>query len=437
MGRLTWDEIGKHNHTGDCWIVIDGEVYDVTAWIGRHPGGQVIACLAGEDASAAFHGSHLRDISGILRAYSIGRVCDYESAFSAYRDDFYDTLKARVLAHFQRTGTDHRAAACEISGIVYTTLMLLGCWLFMYTVPVWGIIAAVPMGMATCALVGAFGHERIHGNLLPATSSRNPLSRIVNNTLWGVQIPFMPERYFQYEHIKHHGHPMKASEDYDVYALYPLLRLSPDTARKKHHALQHYYAPLVYSLYIFIQVVVGYVSPFFDKRRILRDDRGWFDVGMMKLVAVLFHIALPVYLTDAWWTLACASIYFMTWQSCIYMTSGLPHMTTDSESSDTDETWPHYVCRTTVNIKTGSRFFGWLCGGLNHHLTHHLLPSVPRRHLPSVTPIVRSTCAEFGYPYVEYDSFRRYYEKHVGYLYRMGCSSDQGAAGEKYRLTVR
>lgn len=45
----------QHNTTDACWILVDGRVLDVTAYLGRHPGGvESILRLAGRDASKAF-----------------------------------------------------------------------------------------------------------------------------------------------------------------------------------------------------------------------------------------------------------------------------------------------------------------------------------------------------------------------------------------------
>jgi fatty acid desaturase 2 (delta-6 desaturase) len=41
-----WEEIGAHNRRSDCWIVIDDFVYDVTSWVDRHPGGDIICSMA-------------------------------------------------------------------------------------------------------------------------------------------------------------------------------------------------------------------------------------------------------------------------------------------------------------------------------------------------------------------------------------------------------
>jgi cytochrome b involved in lipid metabolism len=58
-----------------CWSAIDGSVYDLTDWIGKHPGGAaVIKAICGKDVSAAFNGQHAgqKRPADFLAAYRIG-----------------------------------------------------------------------------------------------------------------------------------------------------------------------------------------------------------------------------------------------------------------------------------------------------------------------------------------------------------------------------
>jgi cytochrome b involved in lipid metabolism len=53
----TMNEIAKHATAEDCWLLIDGQVYDVTSFIasGKHAGGEAIITGCGIDATKLFN----------------------------------------------------------------------------------------------------------------------------------------------------------------------------------------------------------------------------------------------------------------------------------------------------------------------------------------------------------------------------------------------
>lgn len=73
----TLETVQKHSVKSDCWSVIGGDVYDLTTWVSRHPGGEkAILSLCGTDGSGAFatqHGDDRRPKS-MLVLLKIGSV---------------------------------------------------------------------------------------------------------------------------------------------------------------------------------------------------------------------------------------------------------------------------------------------------------------------------------------------------------------------------
>jgi cytochrome b involved in lipid metabolism len=55
----TMADVAQHNSQSSCWTVVNGSVYDLTAFIGQHPGGPgAIVSLCGIDGTDAFTGKH-------------------------------------------------------------------------------------------------------------------------------------------------------------------------------------------------------------------------------------------------------------------------------------------------------------------------------------------------------------------------------------------
>ncbi|CAN1152373.1 Cytochrome b5 isoform A [Linum perenne] len=69
-------EASQHNSKDDCWIVIDGKVYDVSSYLDDHPGGDdVILQVTGKDATDDFEDvGHSQTARDELKTFFIGEL---------------------------------------------------------------------------------------------------------------------------------------------------------------------------------------------------------------------------------------------------------------------------------------------------------------------------------------------------------------------------
>ncbi len=74
----TLSEISTHHTKADCWLAIEGKVYDVTDFIPHHPGGNQMIQGCGKDATDLFTGksalgrAHSTVARAMLNGYYIG-----------------------------------------------------------------------------------------------------------------------------------------------------------------------------------------------------------------------------------------------------------------------------------------------------------------------------------------------------------------------------
>merc|ERR1711881_746099 len=62
-GGFTMEEVAKHTTKADCWVVVSGQVLNVTNFLSQHPGGELaIITFAGKDATEEFNMIHPPDV---------------------------------------------------------------------------------------------------------------------------------------------------------------------------------------------------------------------------------------------------------------------------------------------------------------------------------------------------------------------------------------
>lgn len=86
---FTKEELAKHADVSSCYSSINGFVYDLTAWISKHPGGKTaILSICGKDGSSAFNGQHggkeKQEVK--LETFKIGTLSDESTQIACTMD---------------------------------------------------------------------------------------------------------------------------------------------------------------------------------------------------------------------------------------------------------------------------------------------------------------------------------------------------------------
>ncbi|XP_057961817.1 cytochrome b5 [Malania oleifera] len=72
----TMQEASLHDSKDDCWVVIDGKVYDVTSYLDEHPGGDdVVLAVTGKDATDEFEDAgHSKSARELMENFFVGEL---------------------------------------------------------------------------------------------------------------------------------------------------------------------------------------------------------------------------------------------------------------------------------------------------------------------------------------------------------------------------
>eukprot|EP00347_Sterkiella_histriomuscorum_P023894 403333018 len=74
LRKITKDELEKHNQEGDCWVHVNGRIYDLSNFYRKHPGGpDTIMEYAGKDGTERFEeAGHTKGNRLEMETYLVG-----------------------------------------------------------------------------------------------------------------------------------------------------------------------------------------------------------------------------------------------------------------------------------------------------------------------------------------------------------------------------
>uniref|UniRef100_A0AAY4DXQ4 Cytochrome b5 heme-binding domain-containing protein n=1 Tax=Denticeps clupeoides TaxID=299321 RepID=A0AAY4DXQ4_9TELE len=399
-GVFTWEEVQKHSHKGDQWLVIDRKVYNISQWVKRHPGGlRVISHYAGEDATDAFRAFHPQPayVRKFLKPLLIGELAASEPCQDHQKSETVIQDFRALHDQVEKMGLFRSSPLffCMYLGhiILLEALALLLLWNFGAG---WVTFFACSVLLATSqAQAGWLQHDFGHLSVFRNSFWDHLVHQFVIGHLKGASANWWNHRHFQ-----HHAKPNVFQKDPDVNMINAFVvgEVQPvEYGIKKLKYLpynhQHKYffligPPLLIPVYFQLQIMHTMIS------RRLWQDFAWSmsyylrycicfipAFGFVNAFVFICYISIILFMESHWFV----------W---VTQMSHIP-MNIDYEKHDD---WLTMQLKATCNIEA-SAFNDWFSGHLNFQIEHHLFPMMPRHNYRHAAPLVEALCKKHGLPY--------------------------------------
>jgi linoleoyl-CoA desaturase len=278
-------------------------------------------------------------------------------------------------------------------------------------------------GLAQTFLLLNIAHDSNHN----AISSRSVVNKTLNYVfdLCGISS-------YMWRILHHRGHHscINLHGEDDALSGRGIFRFTPFESRLPWHRFQHIYALFVYALfsldYVFFRDFQCFFFPTHEYLRrtkhslqeyaILFAGKGFYLTYMLVLPVMVLGNS-PLLVAGAF--LLVNLIVGLTVTLVFQSTHTIDSTYFPSDRCEFDN-GVYHIFATTADYATENPLVGWLVGGLNHHIVHHLCPFVCHTHYAPLTRIVKETAEEFGVSYRQNPTMTGAIRHHLILLKQLG-----------------
>jgi linoleoyl-CoA desaturase len=338
---------------------------------------------------------------------------------------FPKVLRSRLDRFFADQDISPKADRSMWVKIATGLAVLLGSWIAIYAFrpDSWRFIALYVFGgLAQTFLLLNIAHDSNHNAISSVAFVNKTLNYVfdlcgINSYMWRIL-----------HHRGHHSCINVHPED-DALTGRGLLRFTPHEPRTRVQRFQHIYAFFLYALfsldYVFVRDFESFFFPSHDYLKRKHPAREYAILLTGKGFYLTYMLILPVVVLGKSPLLVVAA--FLLVHLIIGLTVALVFQTTHTVDStyfpsgrgEFDD-GVYHIFATTADYATVNPIVGWLVGGLNHHVVHHLCPFVCHTHYGHLTRIVKETAEEFGVPYRQHPTMTRAIRHHLILLRQLG-----------------
>ena len=393
-------------------VAIDGIVYSLEGW--DHPGGAQIKLFGGNDVSVQYRMIHPFNSPQMLNKMpKVGILKQYRKDYqfdTAFERDVKEAVR-KVVKPSERFATLGFKCRAAFYCALYAGLMAS----YVYFGSSWVLCTA--LGVAQ-ALIGLnVQHDANHGAV-----SADPFWNDILG--YGADLIGGSKYLWLQQHWTHHAFTNDIERDPDAKSTDPFFLFhnypADSLRRKAYHAFQHFWMLPILSFYWASSIL----SPEWitaQQASVAQNSQIDFDNAYLRahrphtIGLRLFYLtctcAAPFLHHSP--LLACGHIWYMGVVESLSLAIpfALSHNFEDSERDPIAESrqsgkpvdW--YKAQVETSSTYGGRIAGYLTGGLNFQIEHHLFPRMSSAWYPYIQPAVREVCAKHGVRYAYYPTF--------------------------------
>jgi linoleoyl-CoA desaturase len=348
------------------------------------------------------------------------------SSERASTPSFPKVLRRRLDSFFADEKISYKADQTMWVKIAAGLAVLAGSWIAIYALQPgsWKFVALYVLGgLAQTFLLLNIAHDSNHN----AISSRPVVNKTLNYVfdLCGISS-------YMWRILHHRGHHscINLHGEDDALSGRGIFRFTPYESRAPWHRFQHFYALFVYALfsldYVLFRDFASFFFPSHDYlKRAKHPLREYAILFAGKGFYLTYMMVLPVMVLGKSPALVAGA--FLLVHVIVGLSVTLVFQTThtvDSTYFPADrgefDNGVYHIFATTADYATETPLVGWLVGGLNHHIVHHLCPFVCHTHYAPLTRIVKETAEEFGVAYRQHPTMTGAIRHHLTLLRQLG-----------------
>jgi linoleoyl-CoA desaturase len=339
---------------------------------------------------------------------------------------FPKVLRRRLDRHFADHNLSPKADRAMWIKIATGILVLAGSWAAIYAFrPAAPLFVGLYLlgGFAQTFLLLNIAHDSNHN----AISSNPAVNKTLNYVfdLCGISS-------YMWRILHHRGHHscVNVHGEDDALTGRGLLRFTPHEPHTPIQRFQHLYALILYALfsldYVFVRDFECFFFPGHDYlTRTKHPAREYVILFAGKAFYLTYMLILPIVLLGK--SPLLVAVAFLLVHLVVGLSVALVFQTTHTidttyfpTSRNEFDNSVYHIFATTADYATRNPVVGWLVGGLNHHIAHHLCPFVCHTHYADLTRIIEQTAEEYGIPYRQHPTMTKAVWHHLILLKQLG-----------------